>query len=66
MDGAAPAAAAAIEHATGIAVDEIPATPERLLAGRRVARAGAGGGAAAPTSSSEPEPGEDAAEEGAA
>lgn len=32
MDGGAPAAAQAIENATGIPVREIPATPERLLA----------------------------------
>jgi CO/xanthine dehydrogenase Mo-binding subunit len=32
MDGGAPAAAQAIENATGIAVTAIPATPERLLA----------------------------------
>jgi CO/xanthine dehydrogenase Mo-binding subunit len=32
MDGAAPAVVGAIENATGIAVDEIPATPERILA----------------------------------
>lgn len=32
MDGGAPAIAAAIEHATGIAVDALPLTPERLLA----------------------------------
>jgi CO/xanthine dehydrogenase Mo-binding subunit len=32
MDGGAPAAAAAIENALGVAVDEIPATPERLFA----------------------------------
>jgi CO/xanthine dehydrogenase Mo-binding subunit len=31
MDGGAPAAAQAIENATGIGVNEIPATPERLL-----------------------------------
>jgi CO/xanthine dehydrogenase Mo-binding subunit len=31
MDGGAPAAAQAIENATGIPVHEIPATPERLL-----------------------------------
>lgn len=31
MDGGAPAVAQAIENATGIAVTEIPATPERLL-----------------------------------
>jgi len=31
MDGGAPAAVQAIENATGILVDEIPATPERLL-----------------------------------
>ncbi len=37
MDGAAPAAAQAIENATGIAPDAIPATPERLLAWRRPA-----------------------------
>ncbi|HEX6201370.1 MAG TPA: molybdopterin cofactor-binding domain-containing protein, partial [Thermoanaerobaculia bacterium] len=34
MDGGAPAAAQAVEHATGIAVAEIPATPERLWAAR--------------------------------
>lgn len=34
MDGAAPAAMQAIEHATGIAVRAIPATPERLWAAR--------------------------------
>jgi CO/xanthine dehydrogenase Mo-binding subunit len=38
MDGAAPAAAQAIENATGISPDAIPATPERLLAWRREAR----------------------------
>ncbi|MGH9331773.1 MAG: xanthine dehydrogenase family protein molybdopterin-binding subunit, partial [Vicinamibacterales bacterium] len=32
MDGAAPAVVGAIENATGIVVDEIPATPERILA----------------------------------
>jgi CO/xanthine dehydrogenase Mo-binding subunit len=32
MDGAAPAVVGAIENATGIAVDEIPATPERIFA----------------------------------
>ncbi|HEY7214242.1 MAG TPA: molybdopterin cofactor-binding domain-containing protein, partial [Thermoanaerobaculia bacterium] len=31
MDGGAPAAVQAIENATGILVDEIPATPERLF-----------------------------------
>ena len=31
MDGGAPAAAQAIENALGVPVDEIPATPERLL-----------------------------------
>jgi CO/xanthine dehydrogenase Mo-binding subunit len=35
MDGGAPAAAQAIENATGIAVAEIPATPERLMEGAR-------------------------------
>jgi CO/xanthine dehydrogenase Mo-binding subunit len=34
MDGAAPAVVGAIENATGIVVDEIPATPERILAAR--------------------------------
>jgi CO/xanthine dehydrogenase Mo-binding subunit len=33
MDGGAPAAAQAIENATGIPVDEIPATPEKLQRG---------------------------------
>ena len=32
MDGGAPAAVSAIENATGIEIDAIPATPERLLA----------------------------------
>jgi CO/xanthine dehydrogenase Mo-binding subunit len=32
MDGGAPAAVSAVENATGIEVDAIPATPERLLA----------------------------------
>jgi hypothetical protein len=32
MDGGAPAAVSAVENATGIEVDVIPATPERLLA----------------------------------
>ena len=32
MDGGAPAAAAAVENAIGIAVDTLPATPERLFA----------------------------------
>ncbi len=31
MDGGAPAVAAALENATGLAVDTIPATPERLF-----------------------------------
>jgi CO/xanthine dehydrogenase Mo-binding subunit len=31
MDGGAPALASAIEDATGIAPDRLPATPERLL-----------------------------------
>jgi CO/xanthine dehydrogenase Mo-binding subunit len=31
MDGGAPAVAAAVEHATGIAMDTLPLTPERLL-----------------------------------
>ncbi len=31
MDGGAAAIAAAVEHATGIAVDHLPLTPERLL-----------------------------------
>jgi CO/xanthine dehydrogenase Mo-binding subunit len=35
MDGAAPAVVGAIENALGIAVDEIPATPERILAASR-------------------------------
>jgi CO/xanthine dehydrogenase Mo-binding subunit len=35
MDGGAPAAAQAIENATGIGVTAIPATPERLLEWRR-------------------------------
>jgi CO/xanthine dehydrogenase Mo-binding subunit len=35
MDGGAPAAAQAIENATGIPVAEIPATPERLLGARK-------------------------------
>lgn len=31
MDGAAPAVAAAVEHATGLVADALPLTPERLL-----------------------------------
>ncbi|MBN4059088.1 xanthine dehydrogenase family protein [Endomicrobium sp. AH-315-J14] len=31
MDGGAPAVAAAIEHATGLAVDHLPLTPEKLF-----------------------------------
>src|SRR5947199_7817912 len=31
MDGGAPATAQAVENATGIPVEEIPATPEKLL-----------------------------------
>jgi CO/xanthine dehydrogenase Mo-binding subunit len=31
MDGGAPALAAAIEHALGLAMDDLPLTPERLL-----------------------------------
>ncbi len=33
MDGIAPAVCAAVENAVGIAVDRIPATPERILDG---------------------------------
>ena len=33
MDGGAPAVVAAVENATGVEADEIPLTPERLLAG---------------------------------
>jgi len=32
MDGPAAAVAAAVEHATGIVVDSLPLTPERLMA----------------------------------
>jgi len=32
MDGGAPAIAAAVEHATGIVMDSLPLTPERLFA----------------------------------
>ncbi|WP_437275648.1 xanthine dehydrogenase family protein molybdopterin-binding subunit [Sorangium sp. So ce375] len=39
MDGGAPAVAAAVEHATGIAARSLPLTPERLL---EAARGGAG------------------------
>jgi CO/xanthine dehydrogenase Mo-binding subunit len=31
MDGGAPAIAAAVEHATGLSVNHLPLTPERLL-----------------------------------
>ncbi len=34
MDGGAPAALQAVENATGILVDEVPATPERLMRSR--------------------------------
>ncbi|MEJ7735433.1 MAG: xanthine dehydrogenase family protein molybdopterin-binding subunit [Polyangiaceae bacterium] len=33
MDGGAPAVAAAVEHALGVAIDSLPLSPERLLAG---------------------------------
>ncbi|WP_437522922.1 xanthine dehydrogenase family protein molybdopterin-binding subunit [Sorangium sp. So ce726] len=39
MDGGAPAVAAAIEHATGIAAGALPLTPERLLEAARGAAA---------------------------
>ncbi len=45
MDGGAPAAAAAIESATGIPVPAIPATPERLFERRGEALDGAGAAA---------------------
>jgi CO/xanthine dehydrogenase Mo-binding subunit len=35
MDGGAPAVAAAVEHATGLAVDALPLTPERLFEASR-------------------------------
>jgi CO/xanthine dehydrogenase Mo-binding subunit len=35
MDAPAPAVVAAIAHATGLRIDEIPVTPERLLRARR-------------------------------
>ena len=38
MDGGAPAVVAAIENATGIAVTQIPATPERLLIDMRAGK----------------------------
>jgi CO/xanthine dehydrogenase Mo-binding subunit len=38
MDGGAPAVAQAVENATGLVVDEIPATPERLFAAAREGR----------------------------
>jgi CO/xanthine dehydrogenase Mo-binding subunit len=38
MDGGAPAVAQAIENATGLPVDEIPATPERLMRALEAAR----------------------------
>ena len=46
MDGGAPAVAQAIENATGLEVREIPATPERLFAARRLAPPAADGAAA--------------------
>jgi CO/xanthine dehydrogenase Mo-binding subunit len=39
MDGGAPAIAAAVEHATGIVIDDLPLTPERLFAKARGADA---------------------------
>lgn len=35
MDGGAPAIAAAIEHATGVAMGSLPLTPERILAAKQ-------------------------------
>ena len=37
MDGGAPATVQAIENATGIVPDEVPATPERLVRWKRMA-----------------------------
>ena len=37
MDGGAPAIAAAVEHATGVAMASLPLTPERLLASKHAA-----------------------------
>ena len=34
MDGGAPAIAAAVEHATSIAMSDLPLTPERLYAAK--------------------------------
>jgi CO/xanthine dehydrogenase Mo-binding subunit len=44
MDGGAPAAAQAIENATGITVTAIPATPERLLAWQKTQQIVGGAG----------------------
>ncbi|MBD3334761.1 MAG: molybdopterin-dependent oxidoreductase, partial [Candidatus Eisenbacteria bacterium] len=44
FNGGAPAIAAAVEDATGIAVDELPITPERLLQSAIDPRAGRGQG----------------------
>jgi CO/xanthine dehydrogenase Mo-binding subunit len=38
MDGGAAAVAAAVEHATGIALDALPLTPERLWEASRAGR----------------------------
>ncbi len=38
MDGGAPAVAAAVEHATGVAIDHLPLTPERLFAAARASQ----------------------------
>jgi CO/xanthine dehydrogenase Mo-binding subunit len=43
MDGGAPAIAAAIEHATGLAVSALPLTPERLLQAKLAQPKGAKG-----------------------
>ena len=42
MDAPAPAVVAAIAQATGVSMDRIPVTPERLLAALAAARTGAG------------------------
>ncbi|MGZ6339107.1 MAG: xanthine dehydrogenase family protein molybdopterin-binding subunit [Candidatus Limnocylindrales bacterium] len=44
MDLGAPAIAAAIHDATGVWIEELPATPERVLAALEAARIEAGGG----------------------
>jgi CO/xanthine dehydrogenase Mo-binding subunit len=65
LDGAASAIAAAVEHATGLAVDRLPLTPERLFEQSRAATVRRGPPTARAATPSSPVAGSDAASRGA-